>query len=122
MRKASDRLPLDHLLGLDEEQLYTELGLIYLGPTAGIGDDLLGRLLSDARQEGEERFAGFMPAIKKCLCEQWHACEQRKKYEDEATLAMAIGDVLVTVLTSAPVITVSALIVKIGVKKFCDCP
>src|SRR5262245_50457692 len=78
MNRHSDRMPLDHLLSLSEEQLYSELGLIYIGPIAGIGDDILGRILSDSRKVGEERFAGFIPAIKRSLCEQWHACEQAK--------------------------------------------
>jgi hypothetical protein len=53
---------------------------------------------------------------------QWHACEMIKQYQDETALTMAIGDVLMTLGAAVPVATVATLVVKIGVKKFCNCP
>jgi hypothetical protein len=35
---------------------------------------------------------------------------------------MAIGDVLMTLSATLPVATLAVLVVKIAVKKFCNCP
>ena len=43
-------------------------------------------------------------------------------YEDETALTMAIGDALMTLGSALPIATLAVLVVKIGVKKFCNCP
>jgi len=78
------------------------------------------RLVAEA--DGRAKFNALVPDIRTRLCAQWHACEQVKKYEDEAALTMAIGDVLMTLSSTLPVATLAVLVVKIGVKKFCNCP
>jgi hypothetical protein len=75
-----------------------------------------------AEEEGRAKFKRLEPDIRSRLCGQWRACEQVKRYEDETALAMAMGDVLMTLGSSVPVATLAALVVKIGVKKFCNCP
>jgi hypothetical protein len=42
-------------------------------------------------------------------------------YEDETALTMAIGDALMTLGSALPIATLAVLVVKIGVKKFCNC-
>ena len=71
--------------------------------------------------DGRAKFNQLVPDIRARLCEQWHACEQVKRYEDETALTMAIADVM-TISATLPIATVAVLVVKIGVKKFCNCP
>jgi hypothetical protein len=78
--------------------------------------------LEQASQRGRAVLQRLVPDIRTALCERWGACEKVKRYQDQTALGMAIADVLATVVTAAPVATVSALVVKMGVKKFCDCP
>ena len=75
-----------------------------------------------AEVDGRAKFNELVPDIRTFLCAQWHACEQVKKYEDETALTMAIGDVLMTLSSTLPVATLAVLVVKIGVRKFCNCP
>ena len=70
---------------------------------------------------GRKQFAAINPLIRSALCEQWHACEKVKLYEDQTQLAMAVGDVLAATLSGLPIATISALVVKLGLKKFCNC-
>jgi hypothetical protein len=85
------------------------------------------RALNDAKrmlaeEGGRAKFKQLEPDIRSRLCGQWRACEQVKKFEDEVALTMAIGDVLMTLGATLPIASISALVVKIGVKKFCNCP
>ena len=75
-----------------------------------------------AEEDGRARFRRLEPDIRSRLCTQWRACEKVKRYEDEAALSMAVGDVLMSLSSTLPVATVAVLIVKMGVKKFCNCP
>lgn len=75
-----------------------------------------------AEEHGRAKFRELEPDIRTRLCEQWRACEQVKKFEDEVALTMAIGDVLMTLGATLPIASISVLVVKIGVKKFCNCP
>lgn len=75
-----------------------------------------------AEGDGRAQFNELEPDIRRRLCAQWRACEQVKRYEDETALTMAIGDVLMTVGSAVPVATLAVLVMKIGVKKFCNCP
>jgi hypothetical protein len=83
--------------------------------------------LNEARQmmaeaDGRAKFNALVPDIRTRLCTQWHACEQVKKYDDETALTMAIADALLTLSSTLPFATLAVLVVKIGVKKFCNCP
>jgi len=75
-----------------------------------------------AESDGRAKFNQLVPDIRTRLCEQWQACEQVKRYEDETALTMAIADVLMTISATLPMATIAVLVVKIGVRKFCNCP
>lgn len=72
---------------------------------------------------GRSFFKSLRPRIENQLCQEWGACEKMKadKYVDEGQLSAVICDVLAASFSSIPVATVSVLIVKIGVKRFCKC-
>ena len=125
-RRAIDgrlRTLADQLRHLDEENdrlrlEQHEATLRYWGELRHLDEAV--RLVVEA--DGRAKFNALVPDIRTRLCTQWHACEQVKKYEDEAALMMAIGDVLMTLSATLPVATLAVLVVKIGVKKFCNCP
>ena len=71
---------------------------------------------------GRKKLEKFIPDIRTALCIGWRACEKINKHEDNVQLASALSDVLTTVLTGVPITIISALFVKIGIKKFCHCP
>lgn len=76
---------------------------------------------TEAIQRGKETVQRLGPAIHKAICEDWKACDRVKQYEDQTALAMALGDSLAVAVTAAPIATLAALVVKIGVKRFCGC-
>jgi len=85
------------------------------------------RALNDAKrmlaeEDGRAKFKQLEPDIRSRLCGRWRACEQVKQFEDEVALTMAIGDVLMTLGATLLIASISVLVVKIGVKKFCNCP
>ena len=71
---------------------------------------------------GRAKFEAMLPSIKSRLCNEWGACEKVRQYEDPTQLAMVLGDVLAATITGVPVATVSALIVRMGIKRVCACP
>jgi|SoiMethySBSTD1v2_1073268.scaffolds.fasta_scaffold81089_4 formate-dependent nitrite reductase membrane component NrfD len=71
---------------------------------------------------GRAKFESMLPIVKAQLCDEWGACEKVRKYEDPTQLAMVMGDVLASTITGVPVATVSALVVKMGIKRLCACP
>ena len=116
-RKTKDRLR------VEIERLAAEITRLKLVVAE---ETLQARLRKEAAErefaeQGRSIFQGLIPDIRSALCEQWHACEKIKRYEDQTSLGMAVADVLATVVTAAPVATVSALVVKMGLKKFCNC-
>jgi hypothetical protein len=108
------------------EDLRRELKHLAIEQSKMIGDtNKEWRGLNEARDllaeaDGRDRFNKLVPGIRTRLCEQWHACEMIKQYQDETALAVAIGDVLVSL--GGPVTTIAALVVRIGIKRFCNCP
>jgi hypothetical protein len=103
--RTEQKIDYSALLARDEEDLYRSLSDHYRWFNKRMIDE----------EEGRAKFNALVPDIRTRLCTQWHACEQVKRYEDEASLAMAIGDVLMTQSSTLPVATLAVLVVKIGV-------
>jgi len=76
-----------------------------------------------AIERGKKLFNGMKPRIEQQICAEWGACQRLSeiKYADEGQLVAVICDVLSAKLTGLPVVTVSALVMRIGVKNFCKC-
>jgi hypothetical protein len=109
----SERDEIDKLLYLDEDDLYTILGAqeeAYFMPEG-------------QREAGQKIFNKLHGALKEKLCTDWKACEKMKseQFKDGTSLAVAIGDVISAAAMHMPPFVIAALIIKIGVRHFCDC-
>ncbi|MDH3855855.1 MAG: hypothetical protein OES27_07010 [Nitrosopumilus sp.] len=103
----------------DIREDYEELGKLYLGGA-------LSAATFDPIQRGKKRFEENREKLFKFLCIENKMCEKIKKLEkhDTLTLFSTIGGLLIgsTVINPLiPIAVVSAIIVKIGVRKFCKC-
>ena len=70
---------------------------------------------------GRKAFEKMRPSVRKCLCERWRACEQMRLHADQTTLGLAIADALAADPTLVPADMLAALVVKVGIRKFCNC-
>jgi hypothetical protein len=70
-----------------------------------------------------EWFNSIYERLQRKLCIEWDLCKKidDKIYEDEIALITGIADIVVDIVVGVPPITVSVLLVKIGLKKFCSC-
>ena len=119
------------MLQKSSDDLFLELGEILNGATV-TSDGSIQRTSAaiapqsddDAVQHGRRIFQSLKGRIHHDLCQKWNACAKIKNYEadrDDAQLAAAIADVLAVTFTGIPVMVLSALVVKQGVKSFCTC-
>lgn len=103
----------------DIEEDYTELGQIYLG----------GALFANKInfvEKGKTRFEENREKLYQFLCIENQICEKIKKMEkhDVLTLFSTVGGLLIESTIMNPLIpvgVVTAIIIKIGIKKFCKC-
>jgi len=76
-----------------------------------------------ARAKGEAMIAEWSESLGQAICEEWGYCERRSKmdFDDNITLAVAIADVILSAIGTAPVAIVAAILVKKGLNRFCGC-
>lgn len=103
---------------LDEEQLYSLIPP-YLSEYAG------ARFSPDGQREAGKRwFAALRGPLEQKLCHEWRMCGriEHPDFDDAAKLVVVIGDAVATTVTGVPPVLVAAIIVRMGVRRFCDCP
>jgi hypothetical protein len=70
----------------------------------------------------------LVPALRQRLCVEWDYCKVRQdaRLDDKLTLAAAVAAVLseraLHLPVEADVLLLSAIVVKLGLDKFCNCP
>lgn len=111
----TDQVNWNELLAKSESDLYRTIG-------EQSAKDALPPSIERLIERGRQTFQSMLPKIVDCLCAKWGACDQLKKHEDDAQLASAVCDVLAAAFIGLPVTTISALVVKIGIKRICNCP
>lgn len=70
---------------------------------------------------GRKAFEKMRPGVRRSLCEQWRACEQVKLHDDPTSLGLAIAEALAADFDQLPAEMLAALVVKTGIRKFCNC-
>jgi hypothetical protein len=72
---------------------------------------------------GKSWFKHQIPKIREALCEQWKLCDKLDDpcLNDRIMLVATVASILVTLYTNKPVLLISVLVCKIGVRKFCEC-
>ena len=76
------------------------------------------------REAGRAWFEAMRGSLEQRLCDEWGMCRMlgRPEFDDATTLVVVIGDAIATKVTGVPPILVGAIIARIGVRRFCDCP
>ncbi len=103
-----------------EEELYQQLGGIYK-PNSPLTATII-----DTLKRGKDRFGEFQENLFNFLCVEKQICEKIKKIENLEAFSifamvsqeLIIGNVLPTWI---PIGIVSGIIVKVGIKKYCNC-
>lgn len=116
MADSKKELPVDEIrkkLKLSEEELFKALGAenpeaFYAAPPS---DEQLKR-------DGRGLFNKLYERAKKVICNETFRASLKLE-EDEEKLTVAVYEILSTVLTGFPLVTISVLIVKMGLDGFC---
>lgn len=108
----------ERYLLLDEEQLYP-----LIPPYLTEYDHT--RFSPDGQREaGRTWFEAIRGSLEQKLCDEWRMCRTigRPEFADAAALVVVIGDAIATTVAGVPPVLVATIIVRMGVRRFCDCP
>ena len=72
---------------------------------------------------GKKTFKSMEKQLHKKLCKQWKLCKRidDPTFEDTTKLIVLIGDVIATPAVGVPPFLIASIVVKIGVREFCNC-
>jgi hypothetical protein len=59
--------------------------------------------------------------LHKLICEDWQYCAKQELFNTNIDLAAAVAGWLTTSLTGFPIVAIAVLLVKRGLKVFCQC-
>jgi len=112
-----EREEITKYLMLDENMLYS-LVPPYLAEYEGTVFTVQGQI--DA---GREKFQMLRPRLRVKICEEWELCKRIDDpiLQDEVNLVIAIADILSTITTGIPPFLVASILVRIGLRNFCNC-
>lgn len=101
-------------LAQTEEELFRSLGLFLVEASgADSMDD------EDFVKKGRKWLTYELPEIRKIIC-NGKISKHLQSQEDMTQLLISVADVLAALFTGVALITISALVVKIGLKKICN--
>lgn len=137
--KWPEREAYEYQLGRPIEELYEDIGFEHwshmldkriAGEKSPEGmanlDTGAGQDTVDDVATGKRVFERVLPDIRRALCDEWKLCDRlaaEERFKDEVQLAAAITDVIIASVAGLglPVIVISVLVVKIGVRRLCGC-
>jgi hypothetical protein len=75
-------------------------------------------------EAGKNKFQELKQRLYVKICKEWDICKKidHPMFDDELNLVVVIGDAISTVSMSIPPFLIASIILKIGLRKFCDCP
>ena len=103
----------DKYLAMTEDELYAEIAAATTGP------GLLPEALSERIQLGKKQFLAIKEVVVTKICDP-AVRAALKPDTDKKQLVLAVGEILSTVLTGIPLVTVSVLSVKMGLDNLCS--
>jgi hypothetical protein len=73
---------------------------------------------------GQALLEDLKPVLRESLCNAWQLCEkiQDEADVDEVALIATIAEVISPVVHNIPATLVATILVKLGLRNFCDCP
>jgi hypothetical protein len=115
---TKEREQLAEYLSLDENVLYSLLPP-YLAEYKQTYFTFKGQI--DA---GKKAFAKIRDDLHVKICEEWKLCDKidDPMLQDQVNLAIVIADTIMTIKTGIPPFIISTILVKIGLRDFCNCP
>lgn len=76
------------------------------------------------REAGATWFAAQRTRLEARVCDDWQMCKaiDDPRFEDAAKLVVVIGDAVAAAVTGVPPVLVASIIVRMGLRNFCNCP
>jgi hypothetical protein len=73
---------------------------------------------------GSQKFEELRPRLYRRICTDWNLCNKltESSFSDSIYLAALVGDIVSTTVHGLPPFLIAAILVKMGLKKFCECP
>jgi hypothetical protein len=126
-KKELSQIELDEIenfLELDENDLYALIP-IYLKDYT-VSREFHSPNLDDYSdiEEGKKQFQIIQEPVYKKLCQDWDLCKKIGDpiVSDQIGLVVVIADVIAPVVVGLPLFLISSILIKIGLRKFCNCP
>ena len=113
----SEREEIESYLFLDEDDLYSLIPAY---------SNKYKRCLfapSGQKEAGRKEFQELRQLIDEKVCREWELCKKIDDpiLTDNINLVIALNDIIVPFLTEFPPFFIASLVVKIGIRSFCDC-
>jgi len=114
---TNERKEITDYLSLDIDQLYSLIGA---SERYDSEPDISGWV--DNIQIGKELFKKLENSIHQKICVEWQICRKldNPEFQDLANLVVEIAVIIAGIGTKIPLLVIASLIVKIGVRKFCN--
>lgn len=103
------------LLSLDDDALYTDLGVSLQAGTLG-ADEIPPE---ESKQIGARWLQKHLESLRSAVCSDARIRQVVETHGDLVTLAMAVADVITSLCVGVSVGTVSCILVKIGLARLC---
>jgi hypothetical protein len=81
----------------------------------------IARLRRERARKGKKRFERIREALFKKACVDWDYCSRIGTFENSLVLASAVASVIPSIVGVLPATTVAAIVVKMGLGRFCGC-
>jgi hypothetical protein len=113
----SEREEIENYLFLDEELLYS------LIPAYAPEYDNTRFSPHGQTAAGRKIFQSMQQELYNLLCKEWKLCKQLDDptLQDTTQLVVLIGDLISTTAVGIPPFLIASILVKIGVREFCNC-
>lgn len=114
----TEQKEIEKYLMLDETMLYSLIPP-YLPEYRGTLFTFNGQI-----EAGRKKFRAMQQQLYVIICKEWELC---KKIDDDVSqdkynLVIAIGDVISTIAVGIPPCLIASILVKMGLREFCNCP
>ncbi len=113
----SEREEIEEYLFLDDNDLYSLL--------PAYSEKYKGTVFAPEGQikAGKEEFKGIQRSVHSKICLEWQFCQKADDalLGDYINLVVVIADLIAPVVMQFPPFIIASILVKIGIRKFCNC-
>ena len=116
------------LVELPQDKLFAILGTqVESSPSMALNYGKQARIItSEATARGRAWFEKYDKNLRRKICEEWAYCKKRNKYKKTNELIKALAPLVASAVglsgaVSGVLVTVTAILVKSGLDKYCGC-